>query len=503
MKVGRVDLYCSHCGMKNKENAQYCINDGASLLSVVENVKVTQENHKYCRECSHENAPNALYCQKCGHSVEKVTEKEDGIAASTKTVHSEVYVSNGNQDIISSVLNKHNLKRISIFNAISVVTLFIFSLIVSSSVNTLLRESLRSDFGPLVDSIKIMSTTDVFMISHMTSLHYRANASMFEGVLETTSGLFLLLFIPAIIFILIGFLMNKKVIKSSIVERLTICLSFSIMYGIIVGLISTFAGVSVDIADPTGFIGNITISSDYSFFESMFNALIISFVFTSVGAMIGVAKEQRFNNKQYGVSISRAILHSVIGLVFMIMIGAVFLSSNEELTTGDEVGDVLLGSQIGGYLWNISQFGTLNFETTSYGESVSASYSLIGGPKASEEEDEFKELFSELKWLWILVLIPIGLHFLAGNKLRKSTQGNILFELGIYAIVFGVVNALFVSISKLTIDTSFDDVFNATFGFSTFGTLVISTIFAFIVSYVAVMVTNRKVNSNHNQSEAI
>ncbi|WP_286158796.1 zinc ribbon domain-containing protein [Bacillus sp. J37] len=493
-------MYCSHCGMKNNESAQYCINDGASLVPVIEKVKVTQENHKYCMECSHENALNAIYCQQCGHSVEKVTEKEDGITSGTIPVHSEDHVNYEKEDFISSILNKHNLKRIAIFNAFSIIALFVFSLIVSSSANRLLLESLRSEFGSLVDSLKVVSATDVFMISHMASLHYRANALMFEGVLETTSGLFLLLFIPAIIFILIGFFMNKRVTKSSIVERLSICLSFSIMYGIIVGLISTFAGVSVDIADPTGFIGNITISSDYSFFESIFNALIISFIFTSVGAMIGVAKEQRFNNKQYGVSISRAILHSVIGLVFMILIGTVFFSTNDELTTGDETGDVLLGSQIGGYLWNISQFGTLNFETTSYGEEITASYSLMGGPKASEDEEEFEELFLELKWLWILVLIPIGLHFLAGNKLRKSTQGNILYELGVYAIVFGLINALFVSISRLTIDTNFDDVFNATFGFSTFGTFIVSAIFAFIVSYVAVMLTNRQVNSNINQS---
>ncbi|GAE25379.1 hypothetical protein JCM9140_1370 [Halalkalibacter wakoensis JCM 9140] len=136
-----------------------------------------------------------------------------------------------------------------------------------------MRDLLAPEIGGLANAIKFVSLTDVFMLSHMTSVNYTANALMFEGALRTTSGLFLFLLIPGIIFFTIGFFMNRHV-QSGIEARLIRNVSLSVIYAVIVGIISLFAGISLSIPDPTGIMGDITLSANYSFVESMFNAFV-------------------------------------------------------------------------------------------------------------------------------------------------------------------------------------------------------------------------------------
>jgi hypothetical protein len=489
MKGGRETVYCKHCGTKNRENALYCVNDGEALTLQNEHV-LHHENSRYCSHCSHENQANALYCVDCGQTMSKVKETREvepnRVSLQNKAVNS------NSEGIITILSNLNSLKQLAIWNVISLAGLLLLSFIISSSINGVLKDIMRGELGSLVDGMKLMSFTDVFMISHMTGVDYHASAAIFEGVLSTTSGLFLLLLIPAVVFITTGFLMNRNQAHKPMIEKLKWNLSFSLVYGLVTGIISLFAGVSVEINDPTGFIGTITVGSEYPFIESMFNAAIISFIFTSIGTIFTLDRELRSSNERYGLSISKAILHSMIGFAVMMAAGYFILSSHDELTTEETASDVVVGSQMGGYLWNIAQFQTLTFELTADGESVNASYSLIGGPEASEDEEEFAELFEEINWIWILVLIPAALHVWAGNLLRKATQGNILNELAVYAVAFGIINAVIVSISKLAIDTNFEGAFSASFGFSTLGTLVISSILAFGVSYLGVMVTNRQ-----------
>jgi hypothetical protein len=485
-------VYCKHCGTKNKEDALYCVNDGEALTLHNEHVFLQKENNRYCSNCSHENQASALYCMECGHTMSKVKEVTEGETkrASVQTMATD----SRSEGILSSLINLDSLKRLAVWNVIALAGLLLISFIISSAVNGVLRDALRGEFGALIDGIKLLSFTDVYMISHMIGVDYFANAMMFEGVLSTTSGLFILLLIPALVFIITGYMMNRNQPDQHFIEKMKWNLGFSIIYAVAIGIISTFAGVSVELSDPTGFFDDMTITlgSDYPFFESFFNGFVISFLFTSLGAAFSLSKEKRTSNERFGLSISKAILHSMIGLALTMAAGAFIISSHDELSTEEPAADFMLGTQVGGYLWNLSQFGTLTFDLAADGEAVKATYSLIGGPKASEDEEEFAELFEEIGWIWVFAFIPAALHLWAGNQLRKSTHGNILQELAAYAIAFGVINAVFVSISKLTINTNFEGVFDASFGFSTIGTGIISLILAFGVSYLGVMATNRQ-----------
>lgn len=492
-------MYCNQCGEKNPDTALYCIRDGAVLTSVSETVQLFREKIQFCPNCSCENGFDHTYCFSCGQSFENIKEKlEEKLKVPTFRMNQSESTSIplGNKDFLAKLLDRSNLIHSLTYAGISIVAVLVLSFILASSINSFILDALSGELGPFIGKLKIVSMTEIFMLSHMAGVNYNASIMFFEGGLKTSSGVFILLIIPAIVLITIGSLCQRKFRNETMIERLVRCLSFAIPYGVIVGVISLFSGVSLNIADPTGFTDEgMTLSANYSFIEGIFNAICISFIFTMIGSMFSVVKGQKLSNHQYGMSISYAIRNTMIGLFIMLLAGVFLISSNDKISreVGDSEAEVLLGTQIGGYLWNVAQFGSVQFEAQSYRDNVEASYSLIGGPKASTDEEEFKEMFEGVtSTIWLLILVPIFLHFWAGRKLYQSSQGNILYEVGAYAVAFGIVNTIIVFISKLSVETSFDGVFHITLGFSLVGTFLLSSIFAMVVTYAAIRLTKRQ-----------
>lgn len=502
-------MFCKNCGTENSEGSLYCSNDGVMLTKASERVHLFHEREKFCAHCGQENIVGGNYCISCGHSFEKAVEKSEEklsvshVASAVSSTKGRGHVKSGN-GLIASLTDVSTYIHSAKFIGISIATLFIISLIISSGMNFVAREAISAELGPfgnLVGDIKLVSFTDVLMAFHLAGLNFTINLMVFEGFIQTSSGLFLILFIPAVVFIIMGYFMHRRDSESSMAERLTRCLTFSIPYALLFGFLSLFAGTSFEMQDQSGFIeGALSVNSDYSFFESVFNAFVISTIFTSIGAMIRLPKEHRLFNYQYGLSISRAILHTIIGLSVAMVVG-IFVISSSESVPNEEGANIILGSQVGGYMWNVSQFETLTFEAGAYDEEVTASYSLLGGVKASMDEDELKEDLSGIATgPWILVLVVFGLHFWAGKQLLKASQGNILYEIGAYAIAFGLVNTVIVGITNLSASINLDEDIAFSLGFSSIGVFFISTILAFVVSYGSVMVLGRQTSSTQAQS---
>lgn len=481
------------------DTAFYCVHDGAVLRPANESVQLYRDKVKCCSNCSIENSFDYTYCCSCGHSLEKIkdqTEEKLKMPVFKTNLAKGMSLSQASRGFIGKLLDIPTIMQNMIYVGISIVAIFVISFILSLGVNRFIFDALGGELSPFIDEIKLVSMTDIFMLSHMGGVNYTANLMIFEGGLKTSSGIFILLLIPAIILAIIGYVIHRKYAAEAMIERLARCFSFAILYGVIVGAISLFSGISVQMSDPTGFLdGGITISASYSFLESMFNAICISFIFTVIGAMFSTIKGQSLPNVQYGVSISYAIRHTMIGLFAMWLIGAFMIYSSTEISSEvrDAEARAFLGTQLGGYLWNVAQFGSAEFVVSSFGEKSEASYSLIGGPKASRDEEGFKEIFEEVPGtIWLLTLAPILLHYWAARKLYQVSQGNILYELGAYAVIFGLANAVIVSIFKLSVETSFGNMANFTFGFSQVGTFFLSTISAMLVSYVTVMLKQRQ-----------
>lgn len=495
-------LYCKQCGTKNEKDALYCVNDGFQLVSSADDTFVEKESVKYCRNCSHESTAGALYCSDCGISLEKVVKKQSSneftITPKQSKQKGKNEVDLGEAEV--SPFTKEGLIRSLKSSAIVIAILLVISFITSSILNSYLRSTLEEEFfflAPVISSLKVVSMTDIFMIFHLASINYSAQIPGMEFFIRTSGGLIVFLILPVIIFMLTGFLMNRKQRERNMINRLKGNLSFSVVYAIIVGVISLFSGVSLNLEAMGGFGESVSISSQYQFFNVLFNAFVINFILVSFGSMIGLTKENKQINHHYGISIQRALKTFMLGIIACGIIGIAVLSTDAQ-TEGAEIPVIMQG-----YLWNIAQFGTLSLDMTTPYEDVQASYSILGGPKASLDEAEFKAMIKELtgSFFWLIGLVPMLLHFWTGNQLRKATTGNILYELGVYAGAFGLLNAVFVSISQLSINTNIEDVFAVSFGFSVIEAFFTGAIMAFVIAYIAVMVTNRNAQPIHEDSE--
>ncbi|MFA9558134.1 hypothetical protein ACERII_12560 [Evansella sp. AB-rgal1] len=540
-------MYCKHCGTKNPENATYCIKDGVSLTKNENlSVQVTKGSTKFCRKCSHQNGNDAAYCMSCGNSLENIEEITNstsigslGGSLKLKQPKVSVGVGGGNFSGLKSIIDKNNLKSSAIYSSISIAIILIISLIASTLINKRIANALFADFGDIGNSfnLKLVSTTDLLMLSHLAGVNYEAMVPGFVNLqLNSAGGLFLFLLIPAIVLTITGFIIHYNSEKS-IGDRLYQALSVAVVYAVIMGIISLFAGVSTNFSIP-GESVSADIAANYSFFQVLFSSFIISSLFVFIGSIIRLPKVQKEQvNSNYSNSIYRAVLTTVLGVFIMFVIGYVSISTEEELEM-DPLSKQVVASQFGGYYWNLAHLGSLRadlggFPFNGIDIEFTAKYSIIGGTSASYKdgewlqliyetegygysEQEFHEMFAEAfeyeveqglqeavgeifgGFMWLLVIVPVVLHAWAGKQLTKVSNGNILFELGAYAVAFGVINAVIVSITRFSVDLDLGmsfgmfggwDLFQTvfTFGFSTILTFLLSTILAFAISYLGVM----------------
>ncbi|WP_078553932.1 zinc ribbon domain-containing protein [Bacillus alkalicellulosilyticus] len=512
-------MYCKHCGTKNSEDAQYCINDGMPLKPASTGSQVVNVNSKFCTYCSHKNEPGSLYCSNCGQSLEKIesTKRTSSEAPQfgniKKTVPVPTQISG-----ISGIFQPATLIQAAKYAGITFAILLVLSFIASLVINNQVRDLFLADmssyeadmFGGIIDQIKIVSMTDILMLSHMASLTYTADVMFFNVGITTKGGLFIFLIVPAIALIVTGFIYNKRHPELGLMDRFFAALSISVVYAVIIGIIGLFAGISVSVPDPSGFLGDITVSADYSFFDVLFKAFIISLLFTSIGTMIQLPQHAKEvgGNATFGISVQRAFVNTIIGIVIMAVISTGIMTSNELIQEEDIPASfkTAVVSQFGGYFWNLGQFSSLNFETRAMHETIDASYSILGGAKASDPEItmELRSIVKELFGgsLWYLFIVPVVLHLWAGNYLRKTTNGNILVEVGVYAIVFGVINALLTSMTAFSMSTRGFDAFNLSLGFSMLSAFFIGAILAFAAAYVGVMITNSKTATSEYDNQA-
>ncbi|WP_235820544.1 hypothetical protein [Halalkalibacter krulwichiae] len=433
-----------------------------------------------------------MYCIACGQSLEKIIQASSGETRFKNEKSSRRRQATDNETVrpFQTETLVGSLKA----SAITIAAFMVVSLVISMMINQAVRSSMEDDLlGPLISSLKVVSMTDIFMLGHLANVDYVASAMFLEFYVKTNGSLYLFLLLPALILIPTGYLLHRNNRERSIRNRLMKNVSFAVVYAALVAVISMFSGISVDLSSFSSFGEEMIIAAEYRFINVFVNALILSVLFTSLGSLIGLSADVKQKNRQYGVSIRWALLNQVAGVVLFIVAGLAVFHVHEEFKNDETFVKNVVGSQVGGYMWNVAQFETLRFETTVYDEQVKASYSLLGGAKASEDEESFQEVIKELtgSFFWLIALVPLLLHFQAGNQLRKATEGQIIPELGVYAASFGLVNAAIVALANFSINTNFGDLFNVSLGFSVIGSFFFGAVAAFVIAYLAVLLTNR------------
>lgn len=493
-------MFCKNCGTENSDNSIYCANDGVLLNHFDSYFRLEKEQIKFCKACSNENEMDALYCTSCGRSLQKPVKKS--FFSTKQSTQNSTNATNqiNTYEGFSSLLTVDNLLHSLKFAGIVFAIMFVFSFIISKVINKAFIDSLGVDdpfFGGIFDSLKLIGTTDILMASHLININYVAELiGFFEGSLKTSGGMIIFLIIPAIAMVITGFVLTKLKPNLSVTDRLYSSLSIAIIYAAIIGFFGIFSGVSFSVEDPNGIFPASTISANYSFIEAFIKSFLIGIIFITLGSLITIPKGEGSNVK-YVRSVGRAIVSTVLGIALMMIISNVVIGDklSEEADLPKPMATALT-NQFGGYFWNLAHFGKLNFVLNVYDEEdIEASYSILGGAKASEEEEGFKIAFkNSFGSLWYLLLIPIIIHIWSGFILKKASTGNILHELGAYALIFGFINAIFVSLTSFSANLSFGDLFDFSLGFSTIVMFILSALVAFVLSYVGGIIFD-KVNS--------
>jgi hypothetical protein len=511
-------LHCTHCGTKNEQGALYCVNDGMPLTSSY-GAQVTRSESKFCRNCSEQNSTEAVYCTGCGHSLEKISaaQKESGLHQTAAASGNSIGSPHSQEDApksIQDIFQKDNLLHAAKWSGMAVAALFILTFIISSTFNRfiqgLIMDEISNEIGmslspDILQNLKLITASDLLLLGHMSGVSYGIDISFASFYATTSSGPFLLLIIPAIVLTLAGYLMNRNQQGSAMLPRLYNNLSFALIYPVIIAFISLFGGASTNVPDPSGFIGNITLSASYGFFSTFINALIISLIFTTAGAVLSVPRSvSPGRNTNFVVSLSRAAANTVAGLTIMLFAAFIFVSAHEELNPSNTGERMVAVSQIGGYFWSLSQLSSLTLDAQMDYEQVSAGYSVLGGAKTTPYDPYFEEDIKEFfgGFLWLLILIPLAIHFWTGGVLLKAGTGNLLYEIGAYAIAFGIVNAVLVSITRTSVTTNLSDTISMSLGFSAFAVLLFSSVLAFIGTYAGAMFFTSRANSNTASPQA-
>ena len=501
-------LYCKNCGTKNAEGSLYCAVDGSPLEGPKENLQIVKGTPKFCKACSHPVDAYANYCVECGHSTGVVQEKKVLPISIPTSKKSHTYSQSNTNTSLSSVVSLPNLISASKFAGVAFVIAIIFSMIGSKVMNSMLAEVMKSELylpEALMKSIKLVSWSDVLMVTHLSGLKYTAQALFLEGGLTVKGGLVIMAIVPFITLFIVGMLANRNQPNKLAIHRLQTAAFISAIYALVMAIFSLFAGVSVTIPDPSGFMDSITVKADYQFFQVLKNTFVLAILFTSLGSFVGLRANEKSagSNVNYGVSISQSIKASLVGILVSIILVAGIIGTNEE--TKDVSGglNVVLSSQIGAYVWNMAHFNSIKGTFSDYYEEVEISASFLGGAKFIEggyvEEESLSEEFGI--GIYLFLLLPFAIYFLAGRKLRKAQSSNILFEVGVFALSVGVVNVLLFSVLNFSVATSFaifDGMENISLGFSLVTTFIFFSIYAFIGAYVGVLSSK---NNAQNQSE--
>lgn len=511
-------MFCKICGFKNPEGSLYCMKDGVALGDNSVHAIVAKDTVSFCKSCSYKNDSDSNYCMACGISLNKVMERT--AATSTNKTFGVETSSPRLAPMSVGLLGKFtgsNFIQAAKYSSLAIVILLISSFFMARFLNSSLIKLF--DMDNFLDSdiaasagLKFISMTDVMMLSHLAGVTYKVSVMGFDAHLITSGWISLFIIPPALILILVGYLVNRGGKERTAIERFYTIVPVALCYALFVAIISTFAGVSVEVEDPTGFLGDIVVSSAYTFSTVFFHALILGVLFMTVGTIIGMGPQLKKlgGNIGFGISIQRALLHTVLGVALCIGLTLLVAGTKEEIKDAkidaDEESYIidLLLIQTGTYMWNLAHLSSLEFGMTAmYDESFGIEYSLLNGAEVNESsqaneftEEESEEIAKGVKnlfgSLWYFFFIPVVLHAWAGVLIRKSTAGNLLSALGVYAVTFGIANTAFYELLKLSINSSLDDVFTISFGFSLAATFFYSTLIAFGIAYLAVILLNKK-----------
>lgn len=498
-------MYCKDCGHENPDYANYCKQDGASL-SIYQGKQTYKAKvlGPFCPSCGIQNSTHEIYCGGCGHALIKYTKDK---SAAVQKVENEQ--SKKKTPIRLPNFSIDYLKKAIIPVLISFVLLFVFAALMhnynESLMNNLFAESMEDmDFDEFAENFeeetgeelprldKFYGMTDFVMSSNMqnSNILFEIKGKIFgeDGQIKLDAdidngSLFYLIF--GFIALFAGGILLGILIKKTNLSRLYSAITFALLYGIGLGIISFFSGFSYKnrIRQEDYLNLSFKIVNDYSFFSSLFLGFLLAFVFAGLALLFTINYRKVTGHlrdfTKYGEALHQAFTIVVRGglLVFIFVFTMLLIKFEKVKETLEEAsymlpfsfGELLemsylfittVAVQFTNYVWSFLHFAPLKLIGKDNYEEVEVSYSIFGlkykGESAQSELAGLEFLLSDSNVDLLLklgVIIPILFFIWAGFRIARNPDKSLL-QVVVFSGSYALLMAVLASLARINIDGS-------------------------------------------------
>ncbi|MDZ5472037.1 hypothetical protein SM124_09790 [Bacillus sp. 31A1R] len=539
-------MYCKTCGEKGSPKSLYCINDG-TLLSPI-NVKFKASGKRqFCQDCGSKGNGQDNYCLSCGSSMTQFA-KSKAVALGGVTVP-KVEVSQLKENLNSSIkipsFSLGTIKNAIIPVIVSFIVLFLLAFAVLSTsqnfMNSLVEEGTEEfDINYMLDMLaeetdkdipkmdEIFGIMDMVMLSNLQNLNfnmeikgdYDGEEGSMKGELKIENGSIIYLLIPFISLFIGGVVLGVQNRSNS--SKLSLTLIFSILYALILSIVSLFSGFSFkEKFNEEYFNISVDIGTDYSFFTSLLLGFVLAFIFAGLGTLFANNYRKTTGHlaefSSYGEAVHQAFSTVVRGVLLTIVVVIAILSVKvkefkddlgfiinstplEELLDKSYIFITTTGAQIGSYVWNLLHLVPLTFSLNEEGEKGSITYSIFSGFTTDGEAKDsdiymLEKVFESSDvslYLKLGLLVPILLLLWAGFNIAKQSN-QLYIKLAVFSIIYALLMGGLASLTDLGFSGIFKDMTYSSgekmemgmfLGYSPVGTFIRSFLFAFLLAYL-------------------
>lgn len=464
--------YCTTCGNEVPFYENYCPFDGTFQLHSQSTNGTLGAQPKFCSDCGTENSDHHQYCIQCGSFQLtlipfKIERTQENVAAS-QTIPD---------------LSGINKKLAIVCAFLAFLAVGIMSFIVSegfqqqaASFQQTLNEltdvgptevvnDFYYDYGtenaPLTDPF--FGMTDYWMSAHL--LNSTLSFNMTEsgersGVdLELQSGMLILLLLPLISLLIVGYLYGRRA-PGTIQHYWLSSLLIGLVYGVLTALIALIAGFQFDAsAQDSGMVASLSIENNYPFIKALFAGVFLGTVFSFIGSLYGSGTMKHLTSSPLKEGIRTITFGVALSTAVIILLLYRFMSDANPFLSFDDIPAtyfLIIAFQGGFLLWNTLNLSSLTLDMNMLDEKLQVMYSALGGIKI-ETNDPFS-IFSFLSsnpgnlklYMIIGLLIPIGLFLWAGYRMHQG--GAIQLH---RIVVFGLLYAFMMSLLTAGLNTGF------------------------------------------------
>lgn len=498
-------MYCKYCGHENPDYANYCGQDGTPLSTPQgKQTYKAKAQGPFCPSCGIQNDTHENYCGGCGHTLIKYTKDQNASVskAENEQLKKKTPIKLPNFSI-------DYLKKAIIPVLVSFVLLFVFAALMhnynESLMNNLYAESMGDmEFDEFAEYFeeetgeemprldKFYGMTDFIMASNMQSSNilveirgtiFGDNGQVKMDADIDNGSLFYLIF--GFIALFAGGILLGILIKKSNLSRLYSALTFALLYGVGLGIISFFSGFSYKnrIRQEDYMNLSMKIVNDYSFFSSLFLGFLFAFVFAGLALLFTINYRKATGHlrdfTKFGEALHQAFTIVVRGglLVFIFVFTMLLIKFEKVKEMLEEAsymlplsfGELLemsylfittVAVQLTNYIWNLLHFAPLKLIGKDNYESSEVSYSIFGLKfKGESAESEFAGLEFMLSdanvdlLLKLGVIIPILFFIWAGFRIARNPE-KLIPQLLVFSGAYALLMAVLASLSSISIDGS-------------------------------------------------